>query len=115
MTDDPTTTHRRDFVRALALAGGIAALSEPAPSIAQEPPKPPDDPLAAEVEARMNLILARYGEKLDDEARQAVRKDVEATVRRGKALRAFALENGDAPCPIFRPYRAPLAQDQEGR
>lgn len=59
----------------------------------------------------MDLILARFGDRLDDDARAAVRRDVEAVVRRGEQLRAFPLENFDAPCPVFRPYRAPIAPD----
>lgn len=107
MTDGP---HRRDFVRTLALgAAGLVAC----PPVQADDPKPDDDPAEArrkaEVEARMDLVLARYGEKLDEEARQSIRKDVEATVRRGERMRKFALENGDGPFPIFRPYRAGLA------
>ena len=108
MTDGP---HRRDFVRTLAL--GAAGLVAGAPARADDDPKPDEDPAEArrkaEVEARMDLVLARYGEKLDEEARKAVRRDVEVVDRRGERMRQYAMENGDGPFPVFRPYRAGLA------
>lgn len=109
MTDP---AHRRDFVRAIAL-GGTAALVRPNTVVAGEDPKdkPKDDEPKprSEVDARMDLILARYGKFLDEDARKAVRSEVESIVRRGEQLRKFALTNGDEPFPVFTPYRAPLA------
>lgn len=108
----PDAPHRRDFVRTVALgaAAGLLARPVPAPASAQDEPK--EDPEAerrdAEVEARMALILARYGDRLDDDARQVVRRDVEAVVRRGERLRKVPLDNGDGPYPVFIPYRKPL-------
>jgi hypothetical protein len=99
-------THRRAFVRTVALGGACGSLAR-SPARAEDPSRPEENE-SPEVEARMQMILARFGEKLDDEARAAVRKDIEAVVRRGEALRKFPLENGDAPMPIFRPYRAPI-------
>jgi hypothetical protein len=96
-------THRRDFVRTIALGGACGALGGSNLAHADDPPKP-----SPEVEARMQMILARFGETLDDDAREAVRKDIETVVRRGESLRNFALDNGDTPMPIFRPYRAAL-------
>lgn len=54
------------------------------------------------------MILSRFGAVLDDEARAVVRRDVETVVRRGEALRNFPLDNGDAPMPVFRAFRAAL-------
>lgn len=98
----PAPSHRRDFVRTLTLGATAGLLARPAP--AREDQSEED-----EVEARMTLILARYGDQLDEEARQAIRGDVEGVVRRGQRLRQFALDNGDGPIPIFVPYRKPLA------
>jgi hypothetical protein len=97
--------HRRDFVRALALGASGATLTTPSPLRAVEAhdEKPKD-----EVDARMELILARFGARLDAEARKAVRAEVEAIVRRAEGLRRFPLDNGDGPFPVFTPYRAPL-------
>ncbi len=113
---DPS--HRRDFVRALAL-GAIAAPAAIAdePKRADdkdkdkdkpkaEPPRPPD-----EVDARMAIVLARFGKhaQLDEKARATIRGQVEAVIRRGEALRKLPLGNGDGPFPVFHPYRAPLS------
>ena len=97
-----TPLRRRDFVRAVAL-GASATTVLPA----AEPNKKPAhaDPLTAEIDARMALVIARYGDKLDDEARAQVRQEVEAIVGRAEALRKFGLENGEGPFPVFRPYR----------
>ena len=107
----PDGPHRRDFVRTLALGATAGWLARPASG--QEPKPKPKDPAdqrrEAEVEARMALLIARYGDGLDEEARKTIRRDVEATVRRGERLRKFTLENGDGPAPIFVPYRKPLA------
>ncbi len=98
-----TPHHRRDFVRALALVA-------PAAFVADEPKKdaPPPDRPQTEADARMALVLARYGKQLDEAARKTVRAQVEGIVRRAEALRKFPLDNGDGPFPLFQPYRAPL-------
>lgn len=67
------------------------------------------DPFEIEVEARMNLVLARFGERIDDKARKDVRREVEAIVRRARKLRKYPLDNGDGPGTVFVPYRAPIA------
>ncbi|MCA1685902.1 MAG: hypothetical protein LC745_07915 [Planctomycetia bacterium] len=100
-----TPHNRRDFVRALAL-GAPAALTVPGAVEADEPEK---DRPKTEADARMELVLARYGKRLDDDARKKVRAEVEAIVRRAEALRKFPLDNGDGPLPVFHPFRAPLA------
>src|SRR4051794_17447216 len=105
MTDHP---HRRDFVRVLALGVTSAAIAPAARADDKEKPKdekPKDTPTRPEADVRMDLILARYGPSLDDDARKAVRAEVESIVRRGEALRKFALSNGDGPLPVFTPYR----------
>lgn len=99
------TSHRRDFVRGLAL-GGTAAITSPALANAHADDAPP---ARTEVDARMDLILARYGGFLDDDARKTIRNEVQSIVRRGEALRKFPLTNADEPSPVFSPYRDPSA------
>lgn len=100
---------RRLFVRRLAGVGALGTLARQSPggsALTQEPgdePKP--DPLNAEVEARLALVLARYPSQLDEAARKTIRDDIRQLVRRGQRLRAFALENGDEPLPVFAPFR----------
>ncbi|WP_422929804.1 hypothetical protein [Singulisphaera sp. PoT] len=110
------TTNRRDFVRNLTLgaaATSIAATGEVAaadePEKKDEPKKEPKSP-PTEAEARMELLLARFGEHLDADARGNVRLEVEAIVQRAERLRKFELDNGDGPFPVFTPYRAPLGE-----
>lgn len=112
-------THRRGFVRAVALGASAAGLAA-APGLRaddepkkdeprtkpQEEPEPEPKP---EVEARMQLILARFGALLDGDAQAAVRAEVEGVVWLAENLRAIELSNGDGPYPAFVPYRAPLA------
>jgi len=99
-------SHRRDFVRGLVLGSAAAGLCSRATG-EDEPKKAAVVPIA-EIEARMDLILARYGDFLDEAARKVVKLDVESIVRRADALRAFELTNADEPFPIFVPYRSPL-------
>ena len=110
-----TPSHRRDFVRTVMVAGTTGWMA--APEAGADEPK--DDSKAAdqakvtpdEAEARMQLILARFGrhEKIDDAARKAIREEVAAIVSRAEALRKFTLTNGDGPLPVFTPYRGGIA------
>lgn len=108
---------RRDFVRGLTL-GALAAVPGSG-AIADEPkakekekdaPKPPE-PLS-ELDARMALIVAKYGKhkQLDAAALAAIKRDVAGVIRLGDELRKVKLSNGDGPYPVFTPYRAPLEQ-----
>src|SRR4051812_47926668 len=102
--------HRRDFVRSLALGASASAVAR-SPAVADEPKagdaNKPDAP-KTEADARMDLVVARFGKHLDAKARESVRSEVESIVRRAEALRKFPLTNGDGPYPVFIPYRAPL-------
>ena len=104
---DTPLSHRRDFVRSLALAAPVALTSAPDALRADEPK--PAEPPKTEADARMELILARYGKQLDEAGRKKVRAEVDAIVRRAEALRKFSLDNGDGPSPVFHPYRAPIS------
>jgi hypothetical protein len=105
--------HRRDFVRVLVLGGSAATLAARPADCDEKPGRdealPPEPPkVRLEADARMELVLSRFGKSLDDDARASVRGEVEAIVRRAELLRKFPLENGDGPFPVFSPYRAPL-------
>jgi hypothetical protein len=107
-------SHRRDFVRTLALgvsAGFVGRTASAGVDDVKPEEKKKDEspPPKTEVDARMEIVLTRYGKQLDDDARKAVRAEMEGIVRRADALRKFALTNGDGPFPVFTPYRAPLA------
>jgi hypothetical protein len=114
------TTRRRDLLRGLALGTASGLLSVPTArgqddDPGKKPDQKPDEPAPpakpTEVEARMALVLARYGDQLDGDARALVRSEIEGHVRRAEALRKRPLGNGDGPFPVFHPYRAPLGPD----
>jgi hypothetical protein len=111
---DPSS-HRRDFIRSLAVGASAGALAGAASLRADEPkdradkPKDETETPKSEADARMELVLARFGKQLDADALKVVRGEVESVVRRAEALRKIPLSNGDGPYPIFRPFRAPLA------
>lgn len=106
--DRPAPPHRRDLLRALALAAPASlAMATPA-AHADDEPKPEPEAQPNEVDARMALILARFGPQLDESARRTIRDEIASHVRRAEALRQFPLDNGAGPFPVFTPYRAPL-------
>jgi hypothetical protein len=100
---------RRGFVRTLALGGAAGLVARPSRAEPQDPAGEAKSELDPEVEARMALILARYGERLDDDAKRAIYQEVEGVVQRGRRLKDVALENADELFPVFHPYRKPLA------
>lgn len=95
---------RRAFAGSAAL--GALTIADPR-RIAQGQEEEKTSPHQAEIDARMAMILARYGDRLDDDARNAVRADVEDHLRRMRILKQVPLENGEGPCPLFIPYRGP--------
>jgi hypothetical protein len=114
-TRDEPATGRRHFVKSMAAgaAVGLAAGGSKGAAPAQDKPAQddkPKDPIDAEVEVRMALILARYGEHLDADAQKAIESDVRSMVNRARRLKAYDLDNGDGPMPVFVPYRAPARE-----
>ena len=72
-----------------------------------------DDATAAdnrEADARLAVVLARFGDRLDDADRAAVRTRIVEQVVEAAELRAVPLQNGDEPDFVFAPFR----QDREG-
>lgn len=113
---------RRQFARDAALAGATAALlpstalaqpQQAAPAPAQLPPSAASDfaklPPAsqAEVEAKYQAVVNRYGRRFTGEQKTEVRRQLIGAQKALDALRAFPLENSDAPVTVFRPYRRP--------
>ncbi len=109
---------RRDFARNAALAAATAALA-PKDLIAQEqkskptqpPEKPPEKPklspeLQAEAEARIQNLFRKYGERLTDEQKADVRKQITEGMEGVGKLRAFPLDNSDEPATVLRLVRS---------
>ncbi len=63
------------------------------------------EPFEREADKRLEVVKGLYGDRLDDQQLEEVRKGVEAIVRAAGALNAVKLENGDEPAWVFTPYR----------
>lgn len=91
------------------LLGRLRATRQPpAP---QSLPKEPALSPAAEAEAnhKVELLLARWGERLRPEQRSELRRLVFQLQGQLETLRAYRLENAQEPATRFRPYRHPTS------
>jgi hypothetical protein len=107
---------RREFARRAALAAaGIAA--GPSSSMGGPGPEPyspsspaqqaPSDaalsPAAeAEVESKIQFILQKYGSRLNEAQKTDIRRLVREGQKPLEKLRAYAIENSDAPALVLR-------------
>ncbi|HEX8153765.1 MAG TPA: hypothetical protein VF698_11595 [Thermoanaerobaculia bacterium] len=90
-----TRVSRRAFARdAIVIATGAAVL----PAIAQEAPPP----RSAEAEARYAWIIGKYGDRLDAQQREEIRKSLTGAQAGLEALRAYPLDNDVEPAMPFR-------------
>jgi hypothetical protein len=110
---------RRSFARnaiviaaAAAVAPSTIAQTEPAaPKTTPAQPKPPDNPPAlspasqAEVDARVQWIVTKYGSHLNEEQRGDVRRLIAGGQSGVEAMRKYDIENGTGPAEPFRIYR----------
>ena len=106
---------RREFARRAALAAAGIAVA-PGTSIEGTPPDPQSPPgsvqqasqdaglspsAQAEVESKIQFILQKYGSRLN----QTQKADVQRLVKEGQKslekLRAYTLENSDAPALVL--------------
>jgi len=102
---------RRQFARRAALLSASAAvvpatgLFQPA-ALAQEPSAPHTDlspESQTEADARLQQIFAQYGSRFSDEEKKSVRQLNVTTQQSLDRVRAFPLENGDAPALYLKP------------
>jgi hypothetical protein len=105
---------RREFARRAAMASAAASLapvevltpeSSPASPDLQEPPDMPKltHEGQLEVEARIHAILSQYGKRFTDEQKKDIRRLCALAQPPLDRLRAYALENGDAPALYLKP------------
>ena len=87
------------------MAGAVAAL-KPAPGAPQErggqPPLPSQD--QAEVDAKFEHMVRRYGDRLSDEQKSRARTVLARHQRMLMRVREFSLDNGDAPATELHLY-----------
>jgi hypothetical protein len=108
---------RRDFARqvatiaAAAVAAPAALVAEPrqkgaehaklasAPAREGAPALPAPD--QAEIDAKYDAMIARYGSRLTQEQKKQARESLEFMQRGLEPLRAFPLDNGDEPAEMY--------------
>ncbi len=95
---------RREFV---AAATALAALTRGGAASATETQTQENQVASssAEVEARIDWILKKYGPRLNDEQRADIRRVITTGQASVDAMRAFPLDNGVAPATRFRARR----------
>ena len=111
---------RREFARCAALAAAGIAVA-PGSSMEGPPPEPqsPSGPAQqassdtglspaaqAEVESKVQFILQKYGSRLNETQKADIQRLVKEGQKPLEKLRAYALENSDAPALVLRPEPA---------
>ena len=92
---------RRSFARNTVIAAAAAAV---VPNLLAEE-KPPALPAAsqAEVEARVQWIIGKYGARLDEAQRADIRRLIAGGQSSIDAMRAYPLDNSIGPATPFEP------------
>ncbi|MBI3468640.1 MAG: hypothetical protein HY000_37030 [Planctomycetes bacterium] len=102
----PTSMDRRQFgktLSALIASTGLAAASQTT-SAAQQADQPAQPP--SEADLFLQVVKARWGERLSKEQLKELRKQIEQDLGGSKRLSAFPLTNADEPAPVFAAYRS---------
>ena len=99
-----TSVSRRDFARAAAALAAAAAVlpndllaQTPPPPTAAAPPAAPPPVNQADIDARINFVMTRYGSRLTDEQKADVRRIITGGQGGLDAIRAFPLNNSVQP------------------
>ena len=95
---------RREFAREVMMLAAAVALSHVAPAIAAEGGGTPQSS-QAEIDARVQWIITKYGSRLDNQERADVRRIIAGGQAGVEAMRKYDLENSTAPAEPFRIYR----------
>ncbi|HYL69494.1 MAG TPA: hypothetical protein VEX69_10030 [Candidatus Limnocylindria bacterium] len=104
---------RRDFAWSAAMAAATAAClpadllassSLPAPA----PPQQPDEKLSpesqAEVDAKIQALFRKYGDRLSDAQKADIRRLLTEGQKPLELMRKFPLDNADQPGNVMRLY-----------
>ena len=112
-----TEVSRRAFVGGAATVFAAATLAAPrvfacadhahlSMPLAQDEPPPELTPkLKAEVDAKLQHIFARWGDRLNDEQRKRMRTIVSEHVKMLDAVRQVKISNGDSPASVLKLMR----------
>ena len=99
---------RRQFARKAALLSASASIVPAASVFGESLQAPPAHPnlsaeSQAEAEARYHQILSQYGSRFSAEEKASLREMNLVTQASLDKVRAFSLENGDAPALYLKP------------
>ena len=106
----PERFSRRGLGRRTALAIAAAAAA-PAQPQGQQPLDASDQ---GEVDARLAEVVRKYGSRLSDEQKNRVRGVLGRHQRMLARVRAFDVENGDAPATGLRLYPSDTGVQKKG-
>ena len=122
---------RREFARRAVLAAATAAVLPGSLAATQDVPSPqtpqeqtPLSPQAqAEVELKIQAILRKYGDRLNDAQKADIRRLVTEGQKPLEAMRAYKLDNSDQPATVLKlypeladaPRRVPAASAPAGK
>jgi len=97
---------RRDFGRGTVLAPACSltptGMITPVAEAQQNPGGNLSDAVQAEVESKMQHVLARWGSRLSEDQKTRIRTTIMRHVRMLETVRAFPLENGDCPASALK-------------
>ena len=109
MPNPEKTVTRRNFTVGAAAAAAATVLIPGCDALAQS--APPNDAMAklspnarAEVEAKFNDLLRKYGPRLKPEQKADIRRILAETQEGLEKMRKFVLENGDQPATVLQLY-----------
>ncbi|MGH9394962.1 MAG: twin-arginine translocation signal domain-containing protein [Terriglobales bacterium] len=92
--------NRRTFLNRSAGAAASLAAAAALPASAQQQPSPAGE--ADEVSAKLARVVALYGDRLNPEQRQRMRRTIAGHVSMLQVVRAVPLQNSDPPASVLR-------------
>jgi hypothetical protein len=94
---------RRELLASAAAAAVTSALRSD--SIEAQSTPAPNAPPSPEAEARIAMILGKYGERFSAEQQNDIRRLIRGSQSAFDAMRAYPLDNSVEPATLFRVYR----------
>jgi hypothetical protein len=97
---------RRDFARLALAAAAVPAVAN-VPAFAEIPAATATATPNPEAEARIAMILGKYGTRFTEEQKADIRRLITGAQEGLEMMRAHPLDNSIEPATLFRVYRAP--------
>jgi hypothetical protein len=124
---DASGVSRREFGKRTVIGfvgGALAASARPASTsaaaVSAVPPFLPQEQATsglssqalAEVEAKVQHVIATYGSRLSDDQKKRLRQIISSHVRMLEAVRPIPTANGDAPATVLKLIRGSNGDDE---